>query len=84
MKIAPVKPSEIPAGSKCLDVDGIPVVKLPSGDCIAFDFDGEPRPYPNRRKADLDGDDLSAADFRAWLASGRNRFDVSFKSDRPN
>ena len=70
-----VKLANIPAGATYLDVDSIPVVKLPDGDCIAFDFAGASRPYPNHRKADLEGDKMSGADFREWVTSGRNRFD---------
>lgn len=71
-----MKISDVPAGAVYLDVDSIPVVKLPNGDYIAFDFAGDSRPYPNQRKADLEGDQLSRSDFRAWIASGKNRFDA--------
>jgi hypothetical protein len=56
-------------------VDSIPVVKLPSGDFISFDFSGASRPYLNRRRAELEGDALTAEDFIAWVASGKHRFD---------
>jgi hypothetical protein len=66
--------SEIPADAVYLDVDSIPVVKLPSGDFIAFDFSGTSRPYPNRRRAELEGDALTAEDFMAWVETGTHRF----------
>lgn len=65
----------IPAGSTFLDVDSIPVVKLPSGDFVAVDEYGAGRPYPNARKADLEGDTLTEEEFRTWISTGRNRFD---------
>ena len=71
-----MKIADVPAGSVYLDVDSIPVVRLPSGGYIAFDFAGASRPYPNQRKADLEGDQLSGADFRAWVATGKSRFDA--------
>lgn len=70
-----MKLSDVPAGASFLDVDSIPVVKLPSGECVAFESVDESRPYPNARKAGLEGDSLSADEFRAWLLTGRNRFD---------
>ena len=69
--------SEVPAGSRYLDVDSIPVVLLPSGRCVAFDTrDGSSYPYPNESKAGMEGDDLSADEFAEWLRTGVNRFDV--------
>jgi hypothetical protein len=70
-----LKLTEVPTDSKFLDVDGIPVVKLPTGNFVAFDECGRSRPYPNTRKADLEGDVLTADEFRAWISTGRNRFD---------
>jgi hypothetical protein len=66
--------SEIPADAVYLDVDSIPVVKLPSGDFVAFDFTGTARPYPNRRRAESEGDALTADDFIAWVVTGKHRF----------
>jgi hypothetical protein len=51
-----MKLTDVPAGSTFLDVDSIPVVKLPNGDCIAFDAAGASRPFQNTSKADLEGD----------------------------
>lgn len=72
-----MKLSEVPEGSRFLDVDSIPVVMLPGGRCIAFrkSGDAESRPYPNEAKAGSEGDALSREEFAAWLASGFNRFD---------
>jgi len=67
--------SEIPVNAVYLDVDSVPVVKLPSGVFIAFDFCGSSHPYPNRRRAEMEGDALTADDFRAWVETGRHRFD---------
>jgi hypothetical protein len=69
-----MKLSEIPADAVYLDVDSIPVVKLPTGDPIAFDFSGAARPYPNKRRAELEGDALTAEDFMAWVETGKHRF----------
>ena len=72
---------DVPAGSTYLDVDGIAVVLLVSGRCIAFNVgptaDEESRPYPNEQKAGMDGDLLSRDEFADWLATGFNRFGVS-------
>ena len=63
--------SEVPEGSRFLDVDSIPVVMLPTGRCIAFSLnDGSSREYPNESKAGLEGDEMSAADFGAWVKAG--------------
>ena len=78
--------SDIPAGSRYLDVDGIAVALLPSGRCVAFsEFTFKSRPYPNEQKAGMEGDNLSAAEFAEWLRTGVNRFDVRFhaSSARP-
>jgi len=70
----------LPPESEFLDVDGIAVVRLPDGSCLAFETgpgaDPAARPYPNERKAGMEGDSLSRAEFAAWLATGFNRFDV--------
>lgn len=66
---------EIPADAVYLDVDLIPVVKLPSGDFIAFDFTGASRLHPNSRRVELEGDALSADNFSAWVVTGKHRFD---------
>ncbi|MCK9687340.1 hypothetical protein [Scleromatobacter humisilvae] len=72
--------ADIPEGSDFLDVDGIAVVRLPAGQCIAFATgDGaepESRPYPNELKAWHDGDRLGRDEFAGWLKTGRNMFDV--------
>jgi len=70
-----MKLSEIPADAVYLDVDSIPVVKLPSGEFIAFDFKGIARLYPNRRRAELEGDALTAEAFISWVATGKHRLD---------
>lgn len=78
--------AEIPPESDFLDVDGIPVVRLPGGECIAFEKSpgAEGYPYPNSSKAGLEGDALSHAEFAEWLATGYNRFDVSaWRGDSP-
>jgi len=69
-----MKLSDIPIDSVYLDVDSVPVVKLPSGEFIAFDFTGASRPYANRRKAEQEGDALTAEDFMAWVETGKHRF----------
>jgi hypothetical protein len=66
--------SDIPPDAVYLDVDSIPVVKLPSGELVAFDFSGAARPYPNRRRAEMEGDALTAEDFMAWVETGKHRF----------
>ena len=72
-----MKLSEVPEGSRFLDVDSIPVVMLPGGRCIAFKTCGsdESRPYPNESKAGMEGDNLTREEFAAWLETGFNRFD---------
>lgn len=73
-----MKLHEVPADAKFLDVDSIPVVMLPGGECIAFHargLDGESRPYPNKGKAGEEGDVISRDEFKNWLATGRNHFD---------
>jgi hypothetical protein len=72
-----MKLSDIPIDSVYLDVDSVPVVKLPSGDFISFDFSGASRPYLNQRKAEQEGDALTADDFIAWVTTGRHPFDDS-------
>jgi hypothetical protein len=74
-----MKLSEVPEGSRFLDVDSIPVVMLPDRTCIAFDPQGsaESRPYGSPAKAGVEGDDLSREEFAAWLEAGFNRFDRS-------
>ena len=69
-----MKLSDVPAGSKFLDVASIPVVKLPNGKYITFDSPDLSRPYPDSRKADLEGDRLTRHEFREWIATGLNRF----------
>ena len=67
-------------GADFLDVDGIAVARLPSGRCFAFETSAgaEPnsRPYPNERKAGMEGDELTRDEFRDWVFTGVNRFDV--------
>ena len=72
-----MKLSEVPPGSRFLDVDSIPVVMLSDRSCIAFETRGslESRPYDNALRAGLEGDDLSREEFAAWLQSGVNHFD---------
>ena len=72
-----MKLSQVPKGSRFLDVDSIPVVMLPDRTCVAFETRGAPdsRPYGNESKAGRDGDDLSREEFAAWLESGVNRLD---------
>ena len=76
-----MKLADIPSESEFLDVDGIAVVRLPDGSCVAFETgpgaDPVGRAYPNEQKAGMDGDSLSLNEFATWLATGRNRFDVS-------
>ena len=74
-----MKLTDVPTGADFLDVDGIPVARLPDGTCIAFEksADAESRPYPNASKAGHDGDALTRAEFQDWLFSGGNRFDVA-------
>jgi hypothetical protein len=67
--------SDIAAEAVHLDVDLIPVVMLPSGNFLAFDVTGASRPFPNRRRAQPEGDALTAEDFRAWVVNGTHRFD---------
>ena len=70
-----MKLDEVPAGSQYLDVDSIAVVRLPGGECIAFadgqGCDIDSRPYPNKRKADLEGDLISREKFERWLTTGQ-------------
>lgn len=70
----------LPSESQFLDVDGIAVVRLPDGSCLAFETgpgaDPAGRPYPNERKAGMDGDALSRDEFAEWLTKGFNRFDI--------
>lgn len=74
--------SDIPAESRYLDVDSIPVVLLRTGRCVAFSvFTCESRPYPNEQKAGMEGDDLSPAEFSEWLRTGLNRFDTAFHAN---
>jgi hypothetical protein len=72
-----MKLAEIPASARFLDVEGVPVVMLPSSECIAFQKlgDDESRRYPFRAKADAEGDELSREEFAEWLATGVNRYD---------
>jgi hypothetical protein len=74
-----MKLNELPAGSRFLDVDSIPVVMLPGGECIAFaagkGVGVESRAYPNKAKAGEEGDVISRDEFARWLATGRNHFD---------
>lgn len=75
-----MKFTDVPAEATFLDVDGIPVARLPDGNCIAFEKrapGADSRPYPNDRKAGIEGDSLSRAEFDDWLTSGVNRFDVA-------
>jgi hypothetical protein len=62
-----------------LDVDGIPVVKIGHESHVAFTAGegagGESRPYPNARKAGLEGGRLTRDEFVSWLVTGRNKFD---------
>jgi hypothetical protein len=75
--LSEMKLSEVAEGSRFLDVDGIPVVLLPTGRCVAFDKrDGSSYPYPNEQKAGMEGDALSRAEFAEWLSTGFNRFDT--------
>lgn len=72
-----MKPTEIPQGSTFLDVDGIPVVRLPNASLVAFSkgADAESRAYPDTAKVG-EGDALDREEFLAWLSTGTNRFDV--------
>lgn len=72
-----MKFTEVPEGSKFLDVDGIAVVTLPDGECIAF-APGveESRPYPNPHKAGMEGDAVTREAFAAWLSTGVSPFAV--------
>ena len=74
-----MKLTDVPEGADFLDVDGIPVARLPDGSCIAFeksDAAADSRPYTNAAKAGAEGDKLTRAEFQDWLSSGVNRFDV--------
>lgn len=72
-----MKLTEVPAGSRYFDVDGVPVVLLP-GDlsAVAFrlDHSGASYPYPNVPKARVEGDELRQDQFAAWLSTGRAQF----------
>ena len=72
-----MKLSQVPDGSRILDVDSTPVVMLPDRTCVAFEKGGsaESRPYPNASKAGVEGDDLPREEFAAKLESGVNRLD---------
>lgn len=81
-----MKLADVPAESDFLDVDGIPVVRLPDGSCVAFEplRETEASPFPNASKAGLEGDMLSRGEFVKWLATGYNRFDLSeWRADLP-
>ena len=71
---------DLPPESEFLDVDGIAVVRLADGSCVAFQTgpgaDPAGRPYPNEHKAGIDGDPLPRNEFAEWLTKGFNRFDV--------
>jgi hypothetical protein len=75
-----MKFKDLPAGTKFLDVDGIAVADLPSGELVAFSdgkgLDVESRAYPNGGKADREGSPLTRDEFAEWLKTGKNRFFV--------
>lgn len=67
--------TEVPAESRYFDVDGVPVVLLPGGlSAMAFRFDQSSYPFPNVPKVRQEGDELQAAQFAAWLSTGRAQF----------
>lgn len=68
--------AQLPSGSLFYDVDSIPVAKLPSGECVAFNAVDNSRRYPRVDKVDTEGDLLSREEFEDWLKTGRNKFDV--------
>jgi hypothetical protein len=76
-----MKLADVPADATFLDVDGLAVTQLPSGECLAFKSINESRPYPNARKAGLEGDALTPDEFRSWLVTGRNRFDGAVQGE---
>jgi hypothetical protein len=80
-----VRFAELPPESDFLDVDGIPVARLPDGSCIAFEKRGseESRPFVDGSKAGHDGDALTREEFASWLKTGFNRFDVRAENDDP-
>ena len=70
--------SELPAGTRFLDVEGIAVAVLPDATHVAFatKADNESRPYPSSSQPGSDmGDALSRDEFATWLETGFNRFD---------
>lgn len=71
---------DLPDGADFLDVDGIAIVRLPSGRCLAFETgaSAEPnsRPYPNEQKAGMEGDELTRDEFREWVSTAVSRFDT--------
>lgn len=79
-----MKLCDTPDGSKFLDVDGIAVVELPNGECIAFvhgkGIDVESRHYPNVVKAGEDGGRITREQFTEWLKSGDSPFDLRPRS----
>ena len=67
---------ELHPDARLLDVDGIPVAVRPDGSCVAYALKtGAQRPYPHSAKV-AEGDPLTADEFRSWIITGRNRFDV--------
>ena len=46
---------DTPVESTYLDVDSVPVVRLPTGEHVAFHADGAGYPYPNALKAGTEG-----------------------------
>lgn len=79
-----MKFSDLPVGTRFLDIDGIAVAVLPDATHLAFEpeADSESRPYPNSSQPGSDmGDRLSREEFAAWLQTGYNRFDVRYGSD---
>jgi hypothetical protein len=56
-------------------VDSIPVVKLPSGDLITFEFLRRFASAPEQAQGKTEGDAPTAQDFSAWVVSRTRRFD---------
>ena len=73
-----MKLADVPEGAQFLDVDGIPVARLPDGCCLGFEkrTDSESHPFPNESKAGEEGDALTREEFASWLETGFNKFDV--------
>ena len=71
--------SELPVGTRFLDIEGIAVAVLPDATHVAFETKAgnESRPYPDSARPGSDmGDVLSRDECATWLETGFNRFDL--------